>query len=448
MQSGDTENMVNKCANTCTNTCATALPAGGPLLHTRSGVHRLDLRLANHFLARLRGLMLARPLHPMQGLLITRCPSVHCAFMRYPIDVVYLDSAGIVTRCVPMLRPWHASVGAAGRDADGQRHRTPRHALELSAGAIERLAIAPGDRLQHPLLDATVAGQGPVARGATSSQRGSTMIEFTLVGPLIMLLGLAMLQYGMLFFAKNQINYAAFMAARAGATDHASLAAVQEAYVHALVPLYGGGQSPQQLAEALARATADVGDNLRIELLNPTKESFDDWNDTALQTALHTNGKRVIPNANLAFKDQTVRAASGQTIQDANLIKLRITQGYQPKVPVVANLYKVYLKWLDTDTDAFHTKLVNDGRIPVVTHVTLHMQSDAIEPDSPVSTPGPGNNGTAVNSGDPATTTKTPPDCTTTTCVDGGAGSDPGDGPAPQNPSVCVSSPTMCCTST
>ena len=233
--------------------------------------------------------------------------------------------------------------------------------------------------------------------------RGSAMIEFTVVAPIITLLGLALLQYAMLFFAKNQINHAGFMAAREGAMAHADLNSVRAAYARALVPLYGGGRTPAELTAALARANADLGlngvGNIRIELLNPTRESFADWNDPALQSLLKTGAKRVIANANQAFKNQDVGASSGQTLQDANLIKLRITQGYRPKVPLMDGLYRSWLTWLDTGSDPFHSKLVAAGRIPVVTHVTLQMQSDAIEPDAPVSTPGQGNGGHAVDPG-------------------------------------------------
>lgn len=34
-----------------------------------------------------------------------------------------------------------------------------------------------------------------------------------------------------------------------------------------------------------------------------------------------------------------LRAASGQRIQDANLIKLRITHGYEPKIPLIRTIY-------------------------------------------------------------------------------------------------------------
>lgn len=417
------------------------------ILHTASGSHSLDLRLADSFPSRFRGLMLARPLHGTQGLLITRCPSVHGAFLRYPIDVVYLDRNGTVTQCTS-LRPWRASISGITRDADGKRYARAAHALELAAGAIAAMAIQPGDRLSHPYLEQRPA---PASPNRNLPQRGSAMVEFTVVGPIITLLGLTVLQYGMLFFAKNQINHAGFMAAREGATANANLDSVYAAYLRALVPMYGGGQTPADLANALAKATADVGPNgvgnVNIELLNPTKESFDDWNDPARQAALHTGSRRVIPNSGQAFKSLTVGASSGQTIQDANLIKLRITQGYMPKVPLVKNLYGTYLKWLDPHTDAFYTKLLADDRIPVVTHVTLHMQSDAIEPGAPVSSPGAGNGGSPTNPGDPPTTRDPPPACNNLSCT----APPPAPSPPPCNPITdpghCTTDPcaAMCC---
>ena len=394
---------------------------GAVLLHTASGSHPLQLKLANSFLNRFRGLMLSAQLSANQGLLITRCSSVHTAFMLYPIDVVYVDSAGLVLKCVAHLKPWRGSLGNVGADAQGRA----THTLELAAGTILRLAICVGDRLEHPLWASSDRNSDLAPGNCSGHQRGSAMIEFTVVGPIITLLGLAMLQYGMLFFAKNQINHASFMAARAGSTGHANLDTVRSAYAQALVPLYGGGQTADQLATALAKATADVSANTRIELISPTKESFDDWNDPALQAALSTGSKRVISNSNQAFKNQTIGPTSGQTIQDANLIKLRITQGYQPKVPMIASIYKTYLTWLDPKTDAFHSQLIDAGRIPVVTSITLHMQSDAIE-GNPISMPGMGNGGNPVNPGDPPVVTTPPPHCATIGCTVENPPVDPG----------------------
>ena len=248
-------------------------------------------------------------------------------------------------------------------------------------------------------------------------QRGSAMLEFAVVGPVLMLLGLAMLQYGMLFFAKNQINYATFMAARAGSMTNANQDEIRQAYIKALIPLYGGGRDSAELAAAYAKAGTDVAGHTRIELLNPTQESFDDWNDPALQSTLG-HGKRVIPNGGQAYKDpKAIGAASGQSIQDANLIKLRITQGYEPKVPLIRSVYTKYLHWLDTHSDAFDTAQIDAGRIPVVSHVTLQMQSDAIEPGNPVSLPGPGNGGNPHDPGDPPVVDTPPPNCLTIGCT-------------------------------
>lgn len=282
-----------------------------------------------------------------------------------------------------------------------------------------RIRIKRLDLQQTMLLAKAIGASPPVLPASCRHQRGSAMIEFAVVAPIITLFGLAILQYGMLFFAKNQINHASFMAARAGSTGNADLGRVHTAYASALVPLYGGGQTAVELAMALAKASVDIGTHTRIELLNPTRESFDDWNDSALQAALASGSKRVIPNSNQAFKDQSIGASSGQTIQDANLIKLRITHGYEPKVPLVAGIYKFYLQMLDPKTDAFHSQLVAAGRIPVVTSVTLQMQSDAIEA-SPVSMPGIGIAGNPLNSAnprDPPQFTTTPPNCATTACA-------------------------------
>ena len=79
-------------------------------------------------------------LAPAAALLLPDCSSVHTCFMRFTIDVLYLDREGVVRKCVPQLRPWRASLGGAGA----------RHTLELAAGSIVRWNIAPGDRLHDP----------------------------------------------------------------------------------------------------------------------------------------------------------------------------------------------------------------------------------------------------------------------------------------------------------
>ena len=376
------------------------------ILHTRTGAHCLLLRLADTFIARFKGLMLSRVLNGDHGLLISRCTSVHTCLMCYAIDLVYLDRMGVVVGCVHELRPWRCSMFAAGRAA---------HVLELAAGTICRLDLRCGDRLEHPLWRGTVTHD--LARVMSSPERGSAMIEFAVVGPIITLLGMAILQYDMLFFAKNQINHAGFMAARAGAMSNASIDSVRRAYVRAMVPLYGGGLDTSELAQAWTKANSDIVSNARIELLNPTRESFDDWNDEELQKTIG-NGKRVIPNSGQAYKDPNViKPNSGQNIQDANLIKIRITHGYEMKVPLISTVMQFMLRWSDDGNDPFITSLYENRRIPVVSHVTLQMQSEAIEPDSPLSMPGQGNEGQPQDPGEAAADASAPPNCLTIGCT-------------------------------
>ena len=96
----------------------------------------LDVRRADSFFSRLGGLLILAPLQAGQGLLLAPCSSVHTAFMRYAIDVVFLDRAGVIKKIVPSLKPWRA-VACAGA------YQT----LELAAGQAARLQLVPGTRI-------------------------------------------------------------------------------------------------------------------------------------------------------------------------------------------------------------------------------------------------------------------------------------------------------------
>ena len=92
--------------------------------------------VADTMLGRMRGLLGRKELPPGEGLLLQPCPSVQTFFMRFPIDVVFLDRNGTVLKIVERLRPWRS----AGR-------RSAYATLELAAGEAAALRIAVGDRL-------------------------------------------------------------------------------------------------------------------------------------------------------------------------------------------------------------------------------------------------------------------------------------------------------------
>ena len=337
------------------------LADGASGLQTDMGIAPLNVRIADSFWNRLRGLMFAQPLAPTNALLLTRCDSIHTAFMRQTIDVLYLDAHGVILRCVGNVSPWRASAGPGAR-----------HVLEMAAGSIARLGVAPGHRLVHPFFNK----QAPMA---PHPQRGASMTEFIIVAPVLLLIGLALLQYALLFFTKNQVNHAGFMAVRAGSMHNATAESISAAYLRHLAPLYGVGSNPEEVVQAAARAAVDMQGNFRLELINPTRASFDDFSEPALKEKHNTNA-RVLPNSSLALRNPSlIKANSGQNIFDANLLKVRITHGYRPGVPLVAKVFASGLQAADDGKDSFVSALLAKGRIPVVTDITLHMNSDAFE---------------------------------------------------------------------
>jgi uncharacterized membrane protein (UPF0127 family) len=86
--------------------------------------------------SRLRGLLGRRSLRAGEALLLRPSPSIHTFFMRFAIDVVFLDADLRVLRVVEALKPWRA----AGC-------RKARSVLELGAGEAAARGIRLGDRL-------------------------------------------------------------------------------------------------------------------------------------------------------------------------------------------------------------------------------------------------------------------------------------------------------------
>ena len=70
-------------------------------------LHQLDQ--ANNFMSRLRGLMWKRDLPENTGLMIHPCNSVHCFFMKFPIDVVFVDKDHQVVHIIANMKPGRIS---------------------------------------------------------------------------------------------------------------------------------------------------------------------------------------------------------------------------------------------------------------------------------------------------------------------------------------------------
>jgi uncharacterized membrane protein (UPF0127 family) len=103
---------------------------------TRGSVVCERVLIADHPIHRMRGLMGRRLLPAGDGLLLSPAPSIHTGFMRFPIDVIFLDRELKALKLVEQLKPWRAA-GARGA----------RSVLELAPGEVARRGVEVGDLL-------------------------------------------------------------------------------------------------------------------------------------------------------------------------------------------------------------------------------------------------------------------------------------------------------------
>lgn len=101
------------------------------------GAPFLEILIADSFFTRLAGLMFRKPLPVATGLLLSPCNSVHMCFMRFAIDVVYVDKEYTVLKVVKNLRPW------IGLSMCTKAWAT----VEFAAGEVERCGLEVGRKL-------------------------------------------------------------------------------------------------------------------------------------------------------------------------------------------------------------------------------------------------------------------------------------------------------------
>lgn len=109
-----------------------------------------QVRFATSFVERTVGLMGKSDLPKGETLLIkgtklAACNSVHTCFMRFPIDVVFVDDSMKVRSVVRNLKPWRITWPAFGATC----------AFEFSAGEVPK-ALKVGDDLK--LVDSSKEG--------------------------------------------------------------------------------------------------------------------------------------------------------------------------------------------------------------------------------------------------------------------------------------------------
>jgi len=104
---------------------------------TRDAVLGDAVEVADTSAKRRTGLLKHTRLEPGQGLWIVPCESVHTFFMKFPIDLVYLDRQRKVRKVRSAVPAWRLSACL-----------TAHSILELPAGTAEKTGTRAGDELK------------------------------------------------------------------------------------------------------------------------------------------------------------------------------------------------------------------------------------------------------------------------------------------------------------
>jgi uncharacterized membrane protein (UPF0127 family) len=103
---------------------------------TRDTVLGQSVDVADTSAKRRTGLLKHRRLEPGEGLWISPCESVHTFFMKFPIDLVYLDKHRKVRKVRNSVPAWRLSACLLAESV-----------LELPAGTAQQTDTRPGDML-------------------------------------------------------------------------------------------------------------------------------------------------------------------------------------------------------------------------------------------------------------------------------------------------------------
>ncbi len=101
---------------------------------TELGTH---VDVARSFWKRGCGLMFRAKLDDGSGLVIDPCSSIHTMWMRFPIDVLYIDNDGTIARADRAMKPWRF----------GPLFVRGKYVIELPPGTIEATGTERGDRI-------------------------------------------------------------------------------------------------------------------------------------------------------------------------------------------------------------------------------------------------------------------------------------------------------------
>ena len=94
-----------------------------------------DLAVAQSFLARVKGLLGKQSIKEGEGMLLEPCYQIHTCFMKFPIDILFIDKNLNVIKLIKNMVPFRISG----------IYMRAKGALELPSGKLEETRTEIGD---------------------------------------------------------------------------------------------------------------------------------------------------------------------------------------------------------------------------------------------------------------------------------------------------------------
>jgi TadE-like protein len=201
---------------------------------------------------------------------------------------------------------------------------------------------------------------------------GQSMVEFIIVAPVLLFLILAIIQFVLLYRMKATLDYAALEAARAGAVHGADKGEMKKGLARGMTPLFAHKTSLAELEMAHVKSRAEMTLYGKVEVINPTRAA---WNE---HKEKQYDNRYALPNDSLAFRSDSV-GGSGVNVQDANILKIRVTYQAPLVVPFVSWVLRGKSDYLKSG--AFEGSPVNPitNRMQIESYAIVRMQSPIYE---------------------------------------------------------------------
>jgi hypothetical protein len=208
------------------------------------------------------------------------------------------------------------------------------------------------------------------------AQCGQAVIETWVVILVFGVFLLGIFQTILFYRVKTTVDYAALEAARNGATHYAEMSAMRIGLARGLMPLYahkvGNAEATKAYGEAFLAANNPLVTH--IDVISPTKAAFADWKERQF------DGVEAIPNDSLAFRPSAA-GRSGLTVQDANVLKIRVVYGYKMIVPVIDKIViAIFRESAYNGMSAQEIAMLESGRLPIVSQAVVRMQTPIRDP--------------------------------------------------------------------